>query len=159
MAIALRLMEAGASLPYVTQNSLDSRPMVVIRLWGAALSRLRFKDGIVWTSIPVEMRRGLGYRGDGDAGLVSFLLSAQEADVSAVFVEQDDGRTEVGLRAAPGFDVARLALRFGGGGHALASGFSMPGPLEEAEDCVLDALQVDLARQRASHAPNWNPQH
>jgi phosphoesterase RecJ-like protein len=152
METALRLTEAGASLPYVTQHSLDRRPTAVMRLWGAALSRLRSKDGVIWTSIPLDMRRRLGYQGDGDAGLVSFLISAEEADVSVVFVEQGDGRIAVGLRAKPGFDVAQFALRFGGGGHALAAGFSMPGPLEAAEERVLDALRLDLARQRASYA-------
>jgi phosphoesterase RecJ-like protein len=157
METAWRLMEAGASLPYITRQSLDCRPLVVIHLWGAALSRLRSKDGVIWTSMPLELRRGIGYQGDGDAGLVSFLLTAEEADASVVFVEQDDGGIEVGMRAAPGFDVAPFAVRFGGGGHALAAGFSIPGPLKAAEERVLDALLVDLERQRASHAQR-NPQ-
>ena len=146
---ALRLMEAGASLPYVSQHGLDRRPMVAIRLWGAALSLLRFSEGVIWTSIPVSMRRELGYQGNGDAGLASFLISADEADVSVVFVEQDDGSVDVGLRASPGFDVAQFALRFGGGGHALAAGFSAPGPLEEAEKRVLAPLRAEVSRQRA----------
>jgi phosphoesterase RecJ-like protein len=152
MAAALRLMEAGASLPHVSQHSLDSRPMAVISLWGAALSCVRLAGGIIWSRMPLAMRREIGYRGDGDAGLASFLLSADEADVSVVFVEQDSGRIEVGMRAVPGFSVAEFALRFGGGGHALAAGFDVPGPLDEAETRVLEALQVDLARQRAGHA-------
>jgi phosphoesterase RecJ-like protein len=104
------------------------------------------------------MRRSVGYQGDGDAGLVSLLLSAEEAHVSVVFVEQSDGSIEVGLRAAPGFDVARFALHFGGGGHALAAGFGTPGPLEAAEQRVLDALRADLARQRSGHGQR-NPQY
>ncbi len=148
MKAALRLTEAGASLPYISQHSLDRRPMSVIRLWGSALSHLRCDDGIVWCTMPLEMRRQVGYQG-GDAGLVSFLLSADEADVALVFVEQDGGRIDVGLRASPGLNVARFAVRFGGGGHALAAGFETEGPLEQAEERVLDALRVDLARQRA----------
>ncbi len=152
MRAALRLMEAGASLPYVTQQGLERRPMAVIRLWGAALAGVRLEDGVVWSRMPVEMRRRVGYQGDSDAGLVSFLLSADDADVSVVFVEQDDGRVDVGLRAVPGFDVARVAVRFGGGGHVLAAGFETAGPLEEAEQRVLDALRADLAYQRTSDA-------
>jgi phosphoesterase RecJ-like protein len=107
---------------------------------------------VVWTSIPLEMRRGLGYEGDGDAGLVSFLLTADGTDISVVFVEQGDGAIDVGMRAAPGFDVAQLALRFGGGGHALAAGFRAPGPLEVLEKRVLAAVHEKVARQRASLA-------
>jgi len=146
---ALRLMEAGASLPYVSQYGLDRRPMVVVRLWGAALSDLRFDDGVIWASIPLTMQREIGYQGGGDAGLASFLVSADEADVSLVFVEQEDGSVNVGMRAVPGFDVAQLALHFGGGGHALAAGFTTVGSLEKVEQRVLDALRADVARQRA----------
>ena len=149
---ALRLMKAGASLPYVTRHGLDSRPLVAVRLWGAALAHLRSQQGVTWTSIPLQLRRGIGYHGDGDAGLVSFLLTAEGTDVSVVFVEQGDGRIDVGMRAAPGFDVAQLALRFGGGGHALAAGFRAPGPLDGLEKRVLDAVQEEIAHQRASRA-------
>lgn len=152
MEAALRLMEAGASLPYASQHGLDRRPMVVMRLWGASLSRLRFEEGIIWTSMSVAMRREIGYQGNGDAGLASFLVSADEADVSVVFVGQEDGSVEVGMRAMPGFDVSQFALRFGGGGHALASGFSIAGPMEEAEQRVLDPLRADVARQRAERS-------
>lgn len=146
---ALRLMEAGASLPYISQYGLDRRPMVVMRLWGNALSHLGYEDGVIWTSVPLAMRREIGYQGNGDAGLASFLVSADEADVSVVFVEQEDGSIDVGMRAVPGFDVAQFALRSGGGGHALAAGFHVDGPLRAAKQQVLEALLADIARQRA----------
>lgn len=148
MEAALQLIEAGASLSYVTRNSLDRRPAAAIHLWGAALSRLQVRDRVIWTSIPLAMRRAVGYEGDGDASLVSFLVGAEEADVAAVFIERKDGRIEVSLRAVPGFDVAQVALQFGGGGHALAAGCDLPGPLEEAQARVLDAVRAALARQR-----------
>ncbi len=145
MEAALRLMKAGASLPYITHHGLDRRPTTAILLWRAALSSLQIRDRVVWTSISLAMRRAAGYAGNGDAGLVSFLISADDADIAVVFVEREDGRIEVGLRAVPGFDIARVALQFGGGGHALAAGCSLPGPLEEAQAQVLTALRADLA--------------
>jgi len=145
---ALRLMRAGASLPYVTHHSLDRRPTTAIRLWGAALAQLQIEDRVIWVSIPLAIRRATGYTGNGDAGLVSFLVSADDADVAIVFIEREDGRIEVSMRAVPGFDVAQVALQLGGGGHALAAGCNLPGPLEEAQARVLAALRADLARQR-----------
>lgn len=148
---ALRLTKAGASLPTISQCTLDRRPLVAVRLWGVALSRLHFEDGVISTSIPVDMRREIGYQGNGDAGLASFLVSAEEADVSAVLVEQEDDTVDVGLRAVPGYDVAQFALQHGGGGHALAAGFSVAGSLEDAEQQVLDPLRAVVARQRERH--------
>lgn len=150
MEAALRLIKAGASLPYITHHGLNLRPTVAILLWRAALAQLQIEDHVIWTSIPLAMRRATGYTGNGDAGLVSFLVSAEDADVAVVFVEREDGSVEVGLRAVPGFDVARVALQLGGGGHALAAGCTLTGPLEVAQAQVLAALRTDLARQRSA---------
>jgi phosphoesterase RecJ-like protein len=133
-------MRAGASLPYIMQYGLDRRPTAAILLWREALASLQIKERVGWASITVEMRRAAGYVGNGDAGLVSFLVSAEDADVAAVFVEREDGLVEVGLRAMPGFDVAQVALELGGGGHALAAGFTAPGPLENVQARVLAML-------------------
>ena len=98
------------------------------------------------------MRRSVDFVSNSDTGLVSFLASADDADVAVVFNEREDGRIEVGLRAMPGFDVAQVALQFGGGGHALASGCTIAGPLEAAQERFLTALYADLARQRQERA-------
>lgn len=145
---ALQLMRAGASLPDVALHSLDTRPATALLLWGLALSRIQIQDRIIWTSIPMAARSQADFADNGDAGLASFLVSAEEADVSAVFVERPDGQIEVGMRAVPGSDVAQVALGFGGGGHALAAGCTLAGPLEEAEARLLEALKVDLAERR-----------
>ena len=152
MESALRLMKNGASLPYITQHTLDRRHIATIRLWGAALPLLQLEDGVIWTSITLAMRRAVDYAGGGDAGLVNFLVSADAADAAVVFVERDDEQVDVGLRAVPGFDVAQVALQLGGGGHVLASGCTLSGSLEEIREQVLAALRADLTRQRQNYA-------
>jgi phosphoesterase RecJ-like protein len=141
METAVRLMKAGASLPYIMEHGLDRRPTEAILLWREALASLQIKERVGWASITMEMRRAAGYLGNGDAGLVSYLISAEDADVAAVFVERENGSVEVGLRAMPGFDVAQVALALGGGGHALAAGFTAPGPLEDVQARVLAILR------------------
>ena len=140
METALRLMKAGASLPYIMQHGLDRRPTAAILLWREALASLQIKHRIGWANITIAMRRAAGYVGNGDAGLVSFLISAEDADVAAVFVEREGGLVEVGLRAMPEFDVAQVVLELGGGGHTLAAGFTAPGTLEEVQARVLAIL-------------------
>lgn len=149
----LRLMKAGASLPFITHHGFNRRPTGAILLWRAALKLLEIEDRVIWTRIPQAMRREVGYSGSGDAGLASFLVSADDADVAVVFAEDQDGRIEVGLRAVPGFDVAQVALHLGGGGHALAAGCTLPGPMEDAQVRTLAALRAELARQRRAQVP------
>lgn len=147
---ALRLMERGASLPQIAYYGLDRRPTEAILLWGAALAQLEIEDGIIWTAIPLSMRQSTGHTGNGDAGLVSFLIGAEDADAAAVFTELADEQVDVSLRATAGFDVSQVALQFGGGGHALASGCTVQGSLEDVQERVLAALETDLTRQRQS---------
>jgi len=148
LRIAVELMEAGAPLTTITRNGLDRRSLSTLRLWGAGLARLRWANGVVWTSLPFSVQEALGHDGYGDAGLANLLVSAEEANVAVVFTEQPDGQIEVGFRATPGFDVSGIALALGGGGHAMASGCRLPGPLVEAERQVLALLQEYMSRQQ-----------
>ena len=52
--------------------------------------------------------------------------------VSALLVELADGRIRCSLRSRGAVDVSQIALQFGGGGHKMASGTFLPGPLENA---------------------------
>ena len=56
-------------------------------------------------------------------------LAIKDASIAVVFVEQPSGSVKVSWRAQPGLDVAQLALRFGGGGHAAAAGAELPGTI------------------------------
>ncbi len=146
METALRLMQAGASLPMIIQHTLERRDVATIYLWRQALSTVQLQNRVIWASISQDMRRQARYEENGDAGLVSFLISADEADVAAVFSEQEDGGVEVGMRAKPDYDVSQVAFQLGGGGHKLAAGCSIPGSLEEAQRRVLERLYPIVAQ-------------
>lgn len=137
-----RLMEAGASLPSLIDALFNRRPLAAIRLFGQALAGVQMEDGVIWTVITREMRTAAGLTHANDLSLSSFLIGAEEARIAAVFTEREDGKVEVSLRARPGYDVARVALAFGGGGHPPAAGCLLPGPLEEVIPSVLAALKA-----------------
>jgi hypothetical protein len=46
---------------------------------------------------------------------------------SAYYFKRGDGNVQWGLRSRKDFDCSEIAKRFGGGGHAQASGFTVPG--------------------------------
>ncbi len=113
---ALRLMEAGASLPDIARQALEQRSLASVRLWGQAIERLHLEDGILWTEVTRAMRQRPELGGDESSGLANFLSGVREADVVVVFTERENGMIDVGMRAAPGLDVAQTALGLGGGG-------------------------------------------
>ena len=150
LAIATQLMEAGADLNLITEQTLNRKPLAVLRLWGMALSNMQMRNQILWSTITQKMREETGVNENGDGGLVNTLISANEANIAVVFTEREENQIEVGLRAKPGFDVSKVALALGGGGHPQAAGCTNSGPLEVAQERVLTALEESLGQQEKS---------
>src|SRR5262249_2705870 len=77
--------------------------------------------------------------------LVDFTVSVRGAEVGLLFIEQKRGGVKVSLRTRiDAFDCARVAGRFGGGGHRAAAGANLPDPLDEAVRRVLEAVRGEL---------------
>jgi len=55
---------------------------------------------------------------------------------SALFIELKDGRIRCSLRSREGIDVSKIAQKFGGGGHKMAAGTYLPGPIENAQGLI-----------------------
>jgi phosphoesterase RecJ-like protein len=144
---AVEMMNAGASLPQLTDQIFNHRPLGAIRMWSVALQQLHLEGRILWSEITQEMRERIGSREDGDAGLVNFISTANEADIAVVFDELEDGQVNVSMRAAPGYDVSQVALNLGGGGHPQAAGCTVPGPLDDAKSTVLSMLRAAWSAQ------------
>lgn len=144
LSVATRLMNAGVDLSEITAKTLNRRPFSVLQLWGFALSNMKLEEGIIWAVVTQEQLNKVN-DANGDARLSSTLITAAEADISAVFTERtgEDGRprVECSFRAKPGFNVGDVALSFGGGGHPPASGCTIDGTLEEVTSVVVNALQ------------------
>ncbi len=142
---AMRLIEAGASLGEIIQRVLEQRPLATVRLWGDAITALQARDGVLWTAVTRAMRQRWGVGEEGSSGLASFLSGVRESNIVAVFTERDKGVIDVSMRAAPGYDVAAVALRLGGGGHPRAAGCTLETDLSQAKERVLAEIERYLS--------------
>lgn len=136
--IASSLMNAGADLPTVTMQALNLKSLATLKMWRIGLNNLKMKNGLIWTTISKAERDAIGYRGVASSGLVSMMGYVDTAAISAVLTELNDGRVTVSFRCRPPYNVSDLARDLGGGGHPLAAGCALDGPLEKAESLVLD---------------------
>ncbi len=150
MEAAITLVDAGAPLAKITNQVFNRRPLADIRLWAEALRTVRLEGPIIWAEITPAMRQECGFTEEGDAGLASFLITANEADIAVVFNQQANGRVEVGMRSVPGVDVSAVALSFGGGGHPQAAGFGINGSLPAVREQVIAALKQAWLEQNSS---------
>jgi phosphoesterase RecJ-like protein len=138
---AARLMRVGGPLTQIIEMALNRRPFSGLCMWSAGLATMQCEDGLIWAYLSREARARCGPVPGAETGLVNFLLSAQEAEVAALFTEREDGTVDVSMRAKPGHDISGVAMALSGGGHPAAAGCSLPGPLAEAEAKVLGLLR------------------
>lgn len=64
--------------------------------------------------------------------------------VSSLFVELKDGRIRCSLRSRGAIDVSEIATKFGGGGHKMAAGTFLPGPIENAKQLIYNEVAQRL---------------
>lgn len=139
-AIAGDLLARGVAHDEVTRVIYDTHPIGFLRLASEVLERLRYRPeaNMVWSYFTQAdlARHGIGIE-DTDA-LIDLVRTADVADVAALLKESPDGRYKVSMRSKGASDVGALCESFGGGGHALAAGFTANGrdPAETIEEIV-----------------------
>jgi bifunctional oligoribonuclease and PAP phosphatase NrnA len=140
-ALARELVLAGADPSHCARSIYFAHSVAKMRLLGEALRNLNTEDHIGWTWVTQEQMRRWNAKDEDCEGLVNYVLSIGEVEVSAFLRELPDGRIRVSLRSKGKLDVARVAEHFGGGGHQCASGCSLDGPLNFAVDRILETLR------------------
>lgn len=143
--LAKTLVEHGADPARIAQNIYFANPTSKMRLLGAALSNLHREGALTWMAVTRNDMDRSGALEEDCEGLVNYALGIAGVEVAAFFRETADGRVRVSIRSKGAVNVADMAKKFGGGGHACASGFSVPGPLPAAEVRVLSELRGKLS--------------
>lgn len=144
---AAGLLEYGPDLASIYHRTLLQHTFQAAQYWGAGLSRLQRRDGIVWTSLTLADRKKVGYPGKDDADLINLLSAISEMDIAIVFVEQSAGYVKVSWRSRAGIDISTIAQSFGGGGHPNAAGAEIHQPLDNVQEQVLKATLYALVNQ------------
>ena len=138
LRLCAQLMETGVDMSDLYMRSLVKKSFPAARYWGAGLSSMQQKNGIVWSTLTLEDRKRAGYGGNDDADLINMISAIDGNKVGMIFVEQSDNHVKISWRALErGLDVSPVAKHFNGGGHAAAAGADIPGTLSEIQPLVL----------------------
>ena len=147
LSIAASLMDAGADLPLITAQGLSMKKLSTVELWRYGLGNMKIEDGLIWASISKEERAQAKFTGASSNGLTNLLADVDRAAIGVVLMEMEDDSIRVGFRCRPPYSVAEVALNLGGGGHALASGCTLDGPLDKAEALVVAMCKEAIQQQ------------
>lgn len=134
--LARELVRSGADPVKCARNIYFGHSTAKMRLLGAALSDLHREGALAWISVSQAQMEQCEATEEDCEGLVNYALSIRDVEVAAFLRELPGGRYRVSLRSKGGLNVAEVAERFGGGGHACASGCSLEGPLESAVERI-----------------------
>jgi phosphoesterase RecJ-like protein len=92
-------------------------------------------------SLSLETAGKLAVLPEDNEGLIDHLRAVEGVQVAAFFEELPENKVRVSMRSKePRFDVCKICGLFGGGGHPQAAGARLAGPLEQAEEKVLQAI-------------------
>lgn len=158
LRLAAMLMEHGADLPEIYTLALVEKTFEAAQYWGLGLGKLQRENNgdLVWTTLSLEDRQAAQYPGNDDADLVN-MLSTVNSQIAVIFVEQKNGHVKVSWRSRSGYDVSKIALQFGGGGHAAAAGADITGDLNVVQQQVLKATRALLEQVKSQTGNGKKP--
>lgn len=131
--IASVLMKKGANISEVSKTLFNTKPVSTLKLWGRVLE----KANITEDNIVISVIRDLDYKAMGSnpeqlSGVIDYLNMVPETKFAVLLHEDRKGHVKGSFRTRQNnIDLSRVAAVFGGGGHPKASGFEIPGKLNE----------------------------
>ncbi|MCA9033957.1 MAG: bifunctional oligoribonuclease/PAP phosphatase NrnA [Planctomycetaceae bacterium] len=134
MRIAASLVDRGA-VPHIIYNLVNEQcSLARVRLAGRVLGRITTEaDGrLNWVYADSSDLAETGSVPSDTESLVNQCLTVAGSEAAFIAVELQTGQIKFSLRCRPPHDVAKAAEKFNGGGHKLASGATLPGPLKPA---------------------------
>jgi len=140
--IAARLVDAGVSPKRVFMAINGGRTLASRRMLGELLLRIQpYYEGrllVSWVTIDDQQKYGMSSR-DSDL-LYQLMMGIVDCEVCFVVKQETDDMCTVGLRSRDSVNVAKIAEKYGGGGHRLAAGLSMNGKVNQVVHTLVDAF-------------------
>ncbi len=149
--MAAELIEEGVLPARVYQDLYHQGRPERLKLFGCAFEGLELhgEGRFACLSLSQANLHACGAIHDDMEGLVNKPLELKGVEVACLLHELDDGRIKASLRSRELVDVNAICRYFGGGGHRLASGAKLNGPMEKAKaelkEVVLAQLEKDLS--------------
>jgi phosphoesterase RecJ-like protein len=140
---AANLCDAGVIPFEMHRKVFGSKSWGAGRLLGPVLSTLESEAGgkLAIFSATLEMVNNAGATYDDMDGFVDLVRAIKGVELVLFFKETEEGDIKVSLRSNGKVDAHAIAKQFGGGGHTMASGMRLPGPMQRAIDTVISACR------------------
>ncbi|HBP01539.1 MAG: MgpA protein [Candidatus Moranbacteria bacterium GW2011_GWE1_49_15] len=138
MEISSELMKKGASFSKIIESTFSNKKISTLKLWGIAFEKAKIneKSGMIATVLTKQDIEQCNASTEDIGQVASILNTVPGTRFSLILSEREGGQVKGSLRSEEykGVDVSEIAHKFGGGGHKLASGFTVKGKIVETRD-------------------------
>jgi phosphoesterase RecJ-like protein len=152
--VASELVRAGVRPAKISEAVFSSYPWSKIELLGNVLGTVRRDETgrVAWMRQTIEMLERSGASDEDADGFVNLPLTVGDVEAVAFLKEAEPGIYRTSLRSKGDVNVARIAEKFGGGGHKNAAGCTMQGEWDKAEQLIVRYLLEAVARRNGEPA-------
>ncbi|MGH2831086.1 MAG: DHH family phosphoesterase [Actinomycetota bacterium] len=126
LRIAADLVACDIDHPRIARIIYDTHPMGYLRLLSTALARLEYDEAtsMVWTWVDNADLAAAGIGMEDTESLIDVVRTAEQAEIACVLKQTPEGTYKASMRSKGTADVGAVCEALGGGGHALAAGFT-----------------------------------
>jgi len=154
LKVASELIKAGVKPASISEAVYNNYPWSRIELMRQVLGTVRRDESgkVACLRQTLKMREQAGAVDGDNNGFVNIPLSAKEILAAVYMREVGPDEYRVSLRSKGDINVAKVAEKFGGGGHRNAAGLRIEGDWDEKEAELVDAVREAVERAEAIQA-------
>ena len=143
LAVAAQLLAAGVDPEEMYTRIYASAPAGRVRLMAEVLGTLQVDEalGLAWLSMDPDALEKHDVKSEDLDGIVEHARSIAGTRMALFFRDLGHRKVKVSFRSIGGTDVNAFARKFGGGGHAKASGALVSGSLDEVRASIVTAAR------------------
>ncbi len=142
MRIGAELLAHGVE-PNIIAEALETVSMDTMRLTVRALQTMSFfAEGKIAV---ITVTKDMLENEESTDELITYPRKIEGVDVAVMLKQREESSVKVSMRSRT-VDVSRIAMHFGGGGHARAAGCSIEGSIEDAQAKLLAVIMPEVGK-------------
>ena len=143
---AAKVAFAGAPIGTLNKEIFRTKSKSRIALEGHVFSEMEFFCGglVAAVCLPKKLLDSFGVEENDLEDIASLPGIVEGVEASMIIRELADGRAKVSLRSGPKVNCNEICKKFGGGGHAMASGCTLELPIDEVKNMFVSAIAETL---------------
>ena len=139
--IAGELVEMGVDTSKTHSDVLTMHSLEDSKLLAKSIENICIENDIIISTLSNAEIQNLGCTSKNTGGIVQYLLETKDINVVVFLYEKEDNTIKASFRSKA-IDVNKIASKFGGGGHILASGATIKDmTLQQAKEAILQEIK------------------